>query len=822
MGRASHAIASANRLAREARVSYAKGRMRIGPAFTVVAVLVGTSVAVHSVSGGAPATLTVQADRPGARISPLLWGIFFEDINLSVDGGIYAELVRNRSFEDSDRQAEHWVLEQEPEGKSDWSIDTSRPLNPFNRRSLRIRLNGAVTLRNQGYWGMNLVAGETYVLSLAARSTGGFTGPLTVRLESQSGRVLAQGELRGLTDRWQTLRHELSPAETDPRGQLSVQANGKGTLWLDMVSLMPQKTWKGHGLRPDLCEMLAGLKPAFMRFPGGCWVEGDDVAHMYRWKDTVGDPAHRKPLWNLWGYWATHGVGFHEYLQLCEDLGAEPVFCINAGMSHREVVPLDQMGPWIQDALDAIEYANGPTNTVWGSLRARHGHPAPFNLKYVEIGNENGGPAYAERWALFYHAIKSRYPQVQLIANVWGGYPKDPPPDIVDEHYYNNPEFFMRQARKYDSYPRTGPKVFVGEYAVTSGAGQGNLWGALGEAAFMTGLERNGDVVVMAAYAPLFVNVHHKRWPINLINFDSSRVYGLPSYYVQQLFSLHRGDVVLPVRLEAPAWSAEPLGGAIGVGTWLTEAEFKDIRVTRNGETLFACDFAKGTEGWRLLGQGRWAVQDGVLRQSSRAENVRAITGDKGWTDYTYSLKARKLGGAEGFLILFGVQDDQAKSWWNLGGWGNRRHAIEKAGSILGEVDGRIETGRWYDIRIELKGQRVRCYLDNRLVHDVELPRVESLYASASLAESRGDIILKVVNVASQPIDTAVQIQGVNQLNSQAVAVVLTSDSPADENSLEQPTKVAPKTNIVQVPSPNFQYSFPAHSLTVLRLKPAR
>ena len=290
---------------------------------------------------------------------------------------------------------------------------------------------------------------------------------------------------------------ELTGPGTDPKGALSLIAEGQGTLWFDMVSVMPKKTWRDHGLRPDLCEMLEALQPSFLRFPGGCWVEGDDTAHNYQWKKTIGDVSHRIPLWNIWQYWATHGLGYHEYLQLSEDLGAEPLFCINVGMSHREVVPLDQMGPWVQDALDAIEYANGSTNTLWGGLRARNGHPAPFNLKYLEIGNENGGPAYHERWELFYNAIKARHPEIQLIANVWGGYPTNRMPEIIDEHYYNNPEFFMGQAHRYDSYRRDGPKVFVGEYAVTSGAGLGNLRGAIGEAAFMTGLERNADVVQM-------------------------------------------------------------------------------------------------------------------------------------------------------------------------------------------------------------------------------------------------------------------------------------------------------------------------------------
>ncbi len=788
-----------------------------------------------------PATVTVQVNRPGHKIAPTLWGVFFEDINLSADGGIYPELVRNRSFEDSEKP-EHWSLVNRGEGQSEMAIDTSKPLNPFNRRSLRIRVNGALSLGNEGYWGMALIKNETYQVRLAARAANGFKGPLIVSLEDKSGSELAKGEITGLTDQWKSFTLDLTAADAEPKAKLTITTEGKGTLWLDLVSVMPKKTWKNHGLRSDLCEMLDGLKPSFVRFPGGCWVEGDDLAHMYHWKQTIGDIAQRQPLWNIWQYWATHGLGFHEYLQLSEDLGAEPLFCINVGMSHKEVVPLDQMGQWVQDALDAIEYANGPTNTVWGGLRAKNGHAASFNMKYVEIGNENGGPAYHERWALFYKAIKAKYPQIQLVANVWGGYPTKQMPDIIDEHYYNNPDFFIAQAHKYDSYKRTGPKIFVGEYAVTSESGLGNLRGAIGEAAFMTGMERNTDVVTMASYAPLFVNVNHKRWPINLINFDSSRVFGLPSYYVQQMFSQNRGDVVLPIEVDAPPAETGPKGGAIGFGTWLTQAEFKDIKITRGSETLFTCDFADGTKGWKLLGGGDWKSQDGALRQTSNKDNIRAITGDKKWTNYTYSLKARKLSGAEGFLILFRVQDDNAKSWWNLGGWGNRRHAIELGGIVGKEVPGRIETGRWYDIRIELKGDNIKCFLDGKLVHDVKSPTRTSLYASASLVSksvrtvrkrekgaeallrspssaAAGEVILKVVNVSSEALDTEIKLNGVSALSSPAQAIVLSSENPTDENTIDHPTKVAPVSERIEVGSPVIRREFPGNSLTVLRLR---
>jgi alpha-L-arabinofuranosidase len=784
---------------------------------TLSAICLSLSLAL-TLQAGTPARITVETDRPGHKIPPTLWGIFFEDINLSADGGIYPEMVRNRSFEDGE-QPTNWTLVKAPDSKTEMAIDSSKALNPFNRRSLRVRLDGTASLINEGYWGMNLVKGESYTLKLAARATNGFRGPLTVRLLGKADEKLAAGEITGLSGDWKYYSFTLTAAGSDAHARLELSASGEGTLFLDMVSLMPNKTWKGHGLRPDLAEALDGLKPSFVRFPGGCWVEGDDMARMYHWKKTIGDIALREPLWNIWGYNATHGLGFHEYLQLTEDLGATPLFCINVGMSHKEVIPMDQMGQWVQDALDAIEYANGPTSSVWGGLRARSGHPAPFNLKYLEIGNENGGEAYQERWQLFVQAIKAKYPEVQLVANHWhGGYPKEPAPDIVDEHYYNTPEFFMQQAKHYDTYDRNGPKIFVGEYAVTKNCGLGNLRAAIGEAAFMTGLERNSDVVIMASYAPLFVNMNHRHWNPDLVNFDSARWYGLPSYYVQKLFSEHRGDVMLPVSVKAEAVPEKPITGAIGVGTWNTEAEFKDVKVTApDGRVLFASDFSNNADGWKQLGGGQWKVEDGALKQTAEKEFVRAIAGDRSWTDYTLKLKARKLGGREGFLVLFHINGDDDRLWWNIGGWRNSKHGIEMGGTIA-EKKGSIETGKWYDIKVVTRGRSIKCYLDGKLVHDVNQGAVNPLYASATRDEKSGDVIVKVVNTSAGAVEAIIDLKGAQQVASTAQVIVLASANPADENSLAEPTKVAPKSMSQQISGSNFIRTFPGNSLTVLRI----
>lgn len=784
-----------------------------------LAALCALFVAGASVRGAATASLVVDAAHPGHPISPTLYGIFFEDINCSADGGLYAELVRNRSFEDSDRP-DYWSVLKSGSASIQIGVDSSRPASSKNLHALKVEIadvgNGRAGVVNGGFWGISVVAGQEYRLALLARATEGFTGRLTASLESEQGVVYAKTQIPALAPNWQRFEASLKSKGTDPKARLVIATAQPGTFWLDMVSLFPKQTWEDrpNGLRTDLADMLVGLKPSFVRFPGGCWVEGDTMSLAYRWKQTIGDPAERRTQYNLWQYHATHGLGFHEYLQMCEDLHAAPLFVINCGMAHHETVPLDKMHEYVQDALDAIEYANGPVTSTWGAVRARNGHPAPFGLRYMEIGNEDGGPAYYARYALFYDAIKSKYPEMHLIANEWNGRPSRRTVEIVDEHYYSSPEFFINNAHKYDTYDRAGYKVYVGEYAVTQGCGQGNLRAAVGEAAFMTGLERNSDVVVMASYAPLFANVNYKKWNPDLIDFDSSRVYGIPSYYVQKMFSENRGDVILPMTLECPEVTAAAKAGAIGVGTWRTQAEFKDMKVTQDGRTVFACDFAGGTRGWRLH-DGDWSVQGGALVQKSMHENVRAFAGEKTWRNYTYSLRARKLGGDEGFLIPFLVQDENAKAWWNIGGWGNTRDALEMDGVIGNDVPSHIETGRWYDIRVEVSNSGIKCYLDNRLIHDVKYGTSKALYAVAS---KRGqEAILKIVNVSSEPQETEIKLNG-TKVAGYGSETVLAADSPLIENTLDTPQRVAPVQHTFSCDGADFTRTFPPNSVTVLKV----
>ena len=513
----------------------------------------GLSVPEVTFDGGEN-RIVVDSGKARFPVSKDMWGIFFEDIDLSLDGGVYAEMVRNRSFEDGEvtYRKQRTVGFWNTVGPATLARDSEKPLSEKNRHSGRVEALPGGGVANDGYFGMAVKKGAKYRLSVALR--GDVKGPLEVSLESLGRPAFAKGRIDGIGAEWKTFDLELTATETNPDAKLVFRAPQGGTFWLDCVSLFPCDTYGASGLfRRDLMERLAALKPSFVRFPGGCWVEGETMAEAYRWKQTIGSVWDRRTQWNLWGYWSANGVGFHEYLVLCEELGAKALFCINCGMSHKENVPMDKMGEFVQDALDCIEYANGPVTSKWGAVRAANGHPAPFNLEYLEIGNENGGPAYYERYALIHDAVQAKYPEIKIVSDVWHGTVKGRPQHIRDEHYYRSPDWFMTVGAKlYDTYPRGEFEVFVGEYAVTQDVGRwGDLRAAIGEAAFMCGLERNADVVKLAAYAPLFANAKHTSWTPNLIYPMNDGNFVNPSWNVQKLFSENRGREVLAFELSA-------------------------------------------------------------------------------------------------------------------------------------------------------------------------------------------------------------------------------------------------------------------------------
>jgi alpha-L-arabinofuranosidase len=534
-----------------------------------------------------PAVINVDLAQPGAAISPQMFGIFFEDINFAADGGLYPELVKNRSFEFSEPlMGWHEDMELSSKGlgasKGELSVRTENPLNETNPHYLRVRVyEPGYGFRNTGFRGMGIKSGAEYRLSAYVRSS----GPKVIRASvlDKSGKEIASGKLEGFDGAWKRYETVIRANATAPQAELHLYVDEPGSLDLDMISLFPVDTWKNrpNGLRKDLVQLLYDMHPGFIRFPGGCIVEGRQLLTRYRWKSTIGDIAERRSIINRWNdefdqrpapdYFQSFGLGFYEYFQLAEDIGARPVPILNCGMACQfnsdETAKVEELHEYIQDALDLIEFANGAPTTPWGKLRAQMGHPEPFHMEMLGVGNEQWGPRYIERYKIFAAELKARHPEIKLVVSagpapagepfdsMWANW-RELKPDIVDEHYYMAPDWFLANSGRYDHYDRSGPKIFAGEYAAqTSGVAKSdnrNNWrAAISEAAFMTGLERNGDVVEMASYAPLMAHVDAWQWTPDAIWFDNLRSYGTPDYFVQSVFSNNVGTRSVPITPQA-------------------------------------------------------------------------------------------------------------------------------------------------------------------------------------------------------------------------------------------------------------------------------
>ncbi|MBN2634194.1 MAG: alpha-L-arabinofuranosidase [Bacteroidales bacterium] len=523
--------------------------------------------------------ISVDAGSPLFEIQPVMWGVFFEDINFAADGGVYGELVKNRSFEFTHPMTGWEQVRQNAIGRVVPTFYS--PANHNNPHYVVVHADaakGAFGISNQGFRGMGIRKDNLYNLSVNARISSGSGIRMKAELISSDGTVIGTSEILDLTRDWKKHEATMTSSATDPSAKLQLLFMGLGSVDLDMVSLFPADTWKGRpgGLRKDLVQMIADLKPGFLRFPGGCIVEGRNLENRYQWKLTTGPVEERKLITNRWNsemrnrpapdYFQSFGLGFYEYFLMAEDMGAEPLPILNCGMSCQfnagEVVPLNELQPYIQDALDLIEFANGPVTSKWGALRASMGHPESFNLRYLGVGNEQWEQQYIERYRLFEKEIRLKYPEIKIVSGsgpyASGAYfdlawteLRKLDPALIDEHYYMAPEWFLNNAGRYDNYDRSGIKVFAGEYAAHGKEGPApesrNTWlSALTEAAFMTGLERNADVVHMASYAPLLAHVDAWQWRPDLIWFDNLNVIGTPNYYVQKLFSTHRGTHVIP------------------------------------------------------------------------------------------------------------------------------------------------------------------------------------------------------------------------------------------------------------------------------------
>ncbi len=538
------------------------------PLALLVASILTTGAFAQMAAPSGPIVLHIDAAKVVAQVSPTLYGLMTEEINYSYDGGLYAELVRNRTFQDGAEEPVHWSTVQDKGGTGAIALDRGQPLNSVLPVSLRLDVTAApagsrVGVANDGFWGIPVRPATTYRASFYAKAATGFSGALTVSIESSDGAtVYASAPVSGLGEQWKKYTATLTTGKISETAdtRLVIAAGSTGTVWLDLVSLFPP-TWhnRPNGNRPDIMQLLADMKPSFLRFPGGNYLQGRTLATRFDWKRTLGDLAERPGhLDDAWRYRSSDGMGLLEFLEWCEDLNMEPVVGVFAGFTLGGVPtqPGPALEPFVQEALEEIEYIAGDTSTTWGARRAKDGHPAPFKLTYVEIGNEDffdtrrGPGTYDGRYAQFYDAIKPKYPRLQIIATTKV---KGHAMDVLDEHFYpRQAEVFEADATHYDSYDRAGPKIFVGEWATRIGTPTPNLLAAIGDAAWMTGMERNSDLVVMHSYAPFFVNVNPggMQWPSDLIGYNALHSYGSPSYYAQQMFSSHHGDVVLAASAE--------------------------------------------------------------------------------------------------------------------------------------------------------------------------------------------------------------------------------------------------------------------------------
>jgi alpha-L-arabinofuranosidase len=832
------------------------------------ALIAAALVAVPAPAASAAATdytLRIDTGRSGPSIADTMYGIFLEDINRAADGGLYAEYVQNRSFEydQADNQSYTGLTSWTPTAVGGGTgtaevVDDDQRLNERNRRYLRLTLGdteGSYGVTNAGYnTGIAVQAGKTYDFSVWARTDQTAGTPLTVALADTAGTALAQPrqiQVRG--DRWTKYRATFVASATSTTGRLAVTAGGAGVVRLDMVSLFPRDTFKHrpNGLRKDLADKIAALRPGFLRFPGGCLVntgsheayEAPDFVRTrsYQWKDTIGPVETRATNANFWGYNQSYGLGYFEYFQFAEDIGAMPLPVVPALVTgcgqNRATDDPELLRRHVQDTLDLIEFANGPATSTWGRVRAQMGHPRPFGLTHIGVGNEENLPdAFFERFTVFRDAIKARYPNITVISNSG---PDDSGPtfdrawelnraarvDMVDEHYYNSPPWFLENNERYDSYDRNGPKVFLGEYA-----SQDNRWrNGLVEAAYMTGLERNADIVRLASYAPLLANEGSVQWRPDMIWFNNHQVWPSTSYETQKLFMNNVGDHVVPSESSSTPATTEPITGAVGLSTWNTSAAYDNVRVvSADGQTLLTDDFSGDASQWtHVTNVGSWAIENGAYVQSddSAAENTMVTAGDPAWRDYDLHVTATKRSGAEGFLVAFGVKDTGNYYWWNLGGWGNTQSAVEEAVDGAKQQwipdDTTIETGRPYDLRIQVRGRQVTLFIDGQQWGSFVDDKVAEPFRQVVTRDrATGDLIVKVVNAQDVAAPTRIDLGRRARVAPVARLTTLQGDPNAVNTATAQP--IRPQRSTLRGIDRDFTYTFPANSVTFMRLKAHR
>jgi alpha-L-arabinofuranosidase len=854
----------------------------------VITVFLSATLVAQTTKKDMHANIQVNLKEEKAPVQNGLSGIFMEEISHAFDGGIYAELVQNRSFEEgiippgmkifrNDDKTLRMELVSLPAGvpEKNWPMpwpwngnctwDTSRdligwslsnaegaastmkltPENPMNQASalsceIELVSSGNSTantsLINSGYWGMNITKETGYDLTFYLRPFA-FKGTITVSLEAKDGTKLAGFAFEPIkkSKSWQKLTTKLIATGSDKEARLVLNFQGAGTFQIDWVSLFPP-TFRNtpNGLRPDLATYLADLKPDFIRYPGGCYVEGLSWESAPDWRKMVVPPEERPGMWGYWKYRSTDGFGYHEFLQFCEQIGAKAMYVAFAGMTvHPDNNwPLENLDTLIQQTLDAIEYAIGPVSSRWGAQRAKMGHPELFPLKYVEIGNEHYAAIYGDYYAKFRTAIKAKYPDMVVIMSMyWSGINRpaiakagDANIDMIDEHAYRESNWVRTRFDYFDKYKRTPWDIYIGEYA--SQRGKGDWYCDMGDAVFQMMMEKNGDLVKMASYAPLFCNLNDRSWDVNLIEFNASGSYARASYYVQKVFNETRPSVNLASTIDVmpkPDTISPMLGGRIGLGSWNTQTEFKNLEVLdEKGKLIFRDNF-QHTGQWEKPVEGNWKFEGGVLKQTDPEvaaarmflKSVKITTGE-------IRVKARRTGGSEGFVVYLNVENNDRFFFANYGAAGNSFSEMQAWGAPEGyaykslkSTRGAIENDRWYDLKIVIGHNRADMYLDGQLLSTATLVPMESVFSIAGYDREKKMLVVKLVNYNAEPMTTDIRLTGAESVGSKGRHILIRSEKVTDENNLIEPKKIMPVELELNNCSADFPVSVPGHSVNV-------
>ena len=734
-----------------------------------------------------------------------LFGLFFEDLNHAADGGLYAEMIRNRDFEfdPADRPGYTPLTGWCTVGYADVTVESKDPPFPNNPHYAVVSARPGDSLCALGYGeGIPARKGKACRLVIWGRSR--CSMPLRVRLCGAEAAIT-------LTDSWARYEAELIPQYSDDHARLFITALVRGEFQLAWVSLMPADTWQGQAnmMRRDIAQALHDMKPRFLRFPGGCLthdgeLDPDARDGIYNWKRTLGPVENRPARRNNWGYHQTMGLGFYEYFLLCEDLDCEPLPVVNGGLDphHLRFAEGELLQQYVQDAVDLIEFAKGSPDTKWGRVRAEMGHPAPFRLRYLAVGNEEIHERFHQHMALFARALREKDPTVELIGSAGpfchGGpydmgwrYAREQKLEYVDEHYYLAPEWFLANADHYADYPADGPKVFLGEYATW-----GNMMeNALAEAAYMTGLQ-NAPAVALACYAPMLCHVHYINWKPDMLWFDNARLMKTPNYHVQSMFMRHQGDHAIGMEVSGnhpgPSLS-RPITGAISLQADDTVLRLSGIRLTADGKTVSLPDCAIS---------GKDALQLG--RHNG---------------DFRLEMTLERVSGRKGALIYFGRQDDGNFYQWTVGGWQNSDSAIESTvrgrNTCLTQSNLSLEDGHAYRLTLEVQGRLITAHVDGTEWNRVEEQplRLRPLYLAASTEDGTGDIILKAVNVQAEPVTAQLEI------SCSGYDTEVLCAPPDAVNSLDDPDNVAPVMHSYGGGS-EITHTFPCYSVTVMRFHP--